>query len=42
MFKEQESWNGTVETLPDAQTPLMEEDDVEEEEQQVLGKLDSR
>ena len=34
VFKEQESWNGTVDTLTDAQTPLMEDDLVEEEEQQ--------
>ena len=34
VFKEQESCNGTIDTLIDAQTPLMEEDDVEETEQQ--------
>ena len=34
MFKEQESWNGIVDTLTDAQTPLMEDDDVAEKEQQ--------
>ena len=34
MFKEQESWNGTVDTLIDTKTPLMDDDDVEEEEQQ--------
>ena len=28
VFKEQESWNGTVGTLTDAQTPIMEEGDV--------------
>lgn len=32
-FKEQESWNGTVEKTFDAQALLMEEDDVEENEQ---------
>ena len=34
VFKEQESWNGTVDTLTDAQTPLMEDFLVEEEEKQ--------
>ena len=34
MFKEQESWNGTIDTLTDAHTPLMEEEDVKEEEKQ--------
>ena len=33
MFKEQESWNGTVDKTVDAQVPLMEEDDVVEKEQ---------
>ena len=32
MFKEHESWNGTLDTLADAQVPLMEGDDVEEKE----------
>lgn len=34
MFKEQESWNGTVDKTVDAQVPLMEEDDVAEKEPQ--------
>ena len=32
VFKEQESWNGTVDKTIDAQVPLMEEDDVVEKE----------
>ena len=33
VFKEQESWNGTVDKPINAQAPLMEEDDVAEREQ---------
>lgn len=32
VFKEQESWNGTVDKTVYAQVPLMEEDDVAEKE----------
>ena len=32
VFKEQESWNGIVDTLTDAQTVLMEEEEVSEKE----------
>ena len=35
VFKEQESWNGTIDKTVDAKTPLMEEDDVAEEEKQA-------
>eukprot|EP00253_Pinus_taeda_P030095 PITA_30095 len=34
VFKEKESWNGTVDNTVDAQVPLMEEDGVVEKEQQ--------
>ena len=34
VFKEQGSWNGTVDKTIDEQVPLMEEDDVVEKEQQ--------
>ena len=34
VFKEQESWNGTVDKTIDAQVPFKEEDDVAEKEQQ--------
>jgi len=34
VFKEQESWNGTVDKTIDAQVTLMEEDDVAKKEQQ--------
>ena len=33
VFKEQESWNGTIEKKINPQAPLMEEDDVAEKEQ---------
>ena len=32
VFKERESWNGTVDKTIDAQVPLMEQDDVVEKE----------
>eukprot|EP00253_Pinus_taeda_P032815 PITA_32815 len=35
VFKEQESWNGTIDKTVDAQVPLMEEYDVAEKEQQA-------
>ena len=34
VFKEQESWKGTVDKTVDAKVPLMEEDDVAEKDQQ--------
>ena len=34
MFKEQESWNGTVDKTIDAQEPLIEKDDVVDKDQQ--------
>lgn len=34
VFKEQDSWNGTIDKTVDAPVPLMEEDDIAEKEQQ--------
>lgn len=34
VFREQQSWNGTIDKTVDPQVPLMEEDDVAEKEQQ--------